>query len=140
MSQTAARPAATPGVIHRIRLHAHALSPSLQRLAEHVVTHAETVMHQTITELAGSAGVGEATITRLCHKLEFAGFHAFKIALASDVAGRDPARPPIPATWPGRPRRSSNRPAAPSKTPDASSTRRCWTTSPPRSPARHAST
>jgi len=102
MSQTAARPAATPGVIHRIRLHAHALSPSLQRLAEHVVTHAETVMHQTITELAGSAGVGEATITRLCHKLEFAGFHAFKIALASDVAGRDPGAPAHPGDLAGQ--------------------------------------
>lgn len=74
--------------LDRIRLHGQALSPSLRRVAEFVVQHAETVVHQTITELASSVGVGEATITRLCHKLEFAGFHAFKIALASDVAGR----------------------------------------------------
>ncbi|GMA14304.1 transcriptional regulator [Deinococcus metallilatus] len=54
-----------------------------------MIRHAETVVHQTITELATSAGVSEATITRLCRKLGFAGFHAFKIALASDVASRE---------------------------------------------------
>ncbi|GGR92033.1 MurR/RpiR family transcriptional regulator [Deinococcus sedimenti] len=89
MSQTTARPAQTPGAISRIRLHAHSLSPSLRQVADHVLREADTVIHQTITELATSAGVGEATITRLCRKLEFAGFHAFKIALAADVAGRD---------------------------------------------------
>lgn len=91
MSQVVPRPMPPAGAISRIRLQAHALSPSLQRVAEHVVTHAETVVHQTITELATSAGVGEATITRLCRKLDFAGFHAFKIALAADVVGREPA-------------------------------------------------
>ena len=89
MSQTTTRPAQTPGAISRIRLHAHNLSPSLRQVADHVLREADTVIHQTITELAASAGVGEATITRLCRKLDFAGFHAFKIALAADVAGRD---------------------------------------------------
>ncbi|WP_221090713.1 MurR/RpiR family transcriptional regulator [Deinococcus aquaedulcis] len=89
MSQTLSRPAHTQGAISRIRLHAHSLSPSLKQVADHVLRDAETVIHQTITELAASAGVGEATITRLCRKLDFAGFHAFKIALAADVAGRD---------------------------------------------------
>ncbi|MVN85682.1 SIS domain-containing protein [Deinococcus sp. HMF7620] len=91
MSQTLSRPAYTQGAISRIRLHAHSLSPSLKQVADHVLRDAETVIHQTITELASSAGVGEATITRLCRKLDFAGFHAFKIALAADVAGRDTA-------------------------------------------------
>ena len=93
MRQTMTRPMSSASVISRIRLQSHSFSPSLQRVAEHVAAHADTVMHQTITELATSVGVGEATITRLCHKLEFAGFHAFKIALASEVAGREPRAP-----------------------------------------------
>lgn len=76
------------GVLGRIRLQSSALSPSLKRVADHVSHDADTVMHQTITELALQVGVGEATITRLCRKLGFAGFHAFKIALATDVLGR----------------------------------------------------
>lgn len=84
------------GVISRVRLHRHSLSPSLQRVADHVVAHADTVIYQTITELASATGVGDATITRLCHKLDFAGFHAFKIALAADVAGRQTSPAPRP--------------------------------------------
>ncbi|TSA83840.1 MurR/RpiR family transcriptional regulator [Deinococcus detaillensis] len=77
------------GALGRIRLQADNLSPSLRRVADHVLQDAENVVHQTITELATNVGVGEATITRLCRKLDFAGFHAFKIALAADVLGRE---------------------------------------------------
>lgn len=102
MSQAVFRPVSPAGAISRIRLQAHSLSPSLQRVAEHVVTHAETVVHQTITELATAAGVGEATITRLCRKLDFAGFHAFKIALAADVVGRQASVPVHPGDLAGQ--------------------------------------
>ncbi|MFB9991029.1 MurR/RpiR family transcriptional regulator [Deinococcus oregonensis] len=84
------------GVLGRIRLQSSALSPSLKRVADHVSHDADAVMHQTITELALQVGVGEATITRLCRKLGFAGFHAFKIALATDVLGRPPPQPSGP--------------------------------------------
>lgn len=94
MVQPMPGPSLPTGVISMIRLHAHTLSPSLRQVAEYVVHHAETTVHQTITELASSAGVSEATITRLCRKLSFAGFHAFKLALATDVIGRDPGPPP----------------------------------------------
>ena len=77
------------GAIGRIRLQAHSLSPSLRRVAEHVIQHADSAVHQTITEVATSVGVSEATITRLCRKLDYAGFHAFKIALAADLGGRE---------------------------------------------------
>lgn len=91
MTQTLAPTRSTVygGALGRIRLQADSLSPSLRRVADHVLQDADNVMHQTITELATSVGVGEATITRLCRKLDFAGFHAFKIALAADVLGRE---------------------------------------------------
>ncbi|SMB79275.1 MurR/RpiR family transcriptional regulator [Deinococcus hopiensis] len=97
MTQTVIQPAAPGGALGRLRQQAAPLSPTLQRVAEYVVRHADSVVHQTITELATSAGVSEATITRLCRKLNFAGFHAFKIALASDVASRE-ALPPSSGT------------------------------------------
>ncbi|GBF06193.1 RpiR family transcriptional regulator [Deinococcus aerius] len=89
MTQAVLPPVSAGGALGRLRQQAAPLSPTLQRVAEHVIRHAETVVHQTITELASSAGVSEATVTRLCRKLGFAGFHAFKIALASDVASRE---------------------------------------------------
>ena len=91
----ASRSSVSGGALGRIRLQADNLSPSLRRVADHVLQDADNVVHQTITELASTVGVGEATITRLCRKLEFAGFHAFKLALAADVLGRDnPPGPP----------------------------------------------
>lgn len=89
MIQAVPHPAAPSGALGRLRQQTASFSPTLRRVAEHVVRHAETVLHQTITELASSSGVSEATVTRLCRKLGFAGFHAFKIALASDVASRE---------------------------------------------------
>ena len=79
--------------IARLQTQKDSLSPSLRRVAEHVLRNPEAVLYQTITELATVAGVGEATITRLCHRLNFAGFHAFKIALTLDLsaARRDDA-------------------------------------------------
>ena len=93
MTQTAARPSLPSGAVGRIRQQQAQLSPGLRRVADHVLLSAETVVHQTITELANTVGVSEATITRLCRKLNFAGFHAFKLGLAADVIARDPAPP-----------------------------------------------
>ncbi|GAA4008572.1 MurR/RpiR family transcriptional regulator [Deinococcus rubellus] len=90
----ASRPAVPGGALGRIRLQMGNFSPSLRRVADHVLQDADNVVHQTITELATAVGVGEATITRLCRKLDFAGFHAFKIALAADVLGRGNQLPP----------------------------------------------
>ncbi|AWN22029.1 MurR/RpiR family transcriptional regulator [Deinococcus irradiatisoli] len=95
MTRTLAPRSSVPGgALGRIRLQADNLSPSLRRVADHVLQDADNVVHQTITELATNVGVGEATITRLCRKLDFAGFHAFKIALAADVLGRESQTPP----------------------------------------------
>ena len=94
MTHTLVRSSVPGGALGRIRLEQGNLSPSLRRVADHVLQDADNVVHQTITELASNVGVGEATITRLCRKLDFAGFHAFKLALAADVLGREqPALP-----------------------------------------------
>jgi len=75
------------GALARLRAQKDFLSPSLRRVAVYILESAETVVYQTITELASAVGVGEASITRLCRKLDFPGFHAFKISLTTDLAG-----------------------------------------------------
>ncbi|AFZ66744.1 MurR/RpiR family transcriptional regulator [Deinococcus peraridilitoris] len=79
-------PSLPNGALGRLRAQQDFLSPSLKRVTDYILLNAESVLYQTITELADSVGVGEATVTRLCRKLGFPGFHAFKISLTSDLA------------------------------------------------------
>ena len=48
------------------------------------------VIHMSITELASTINITEATILRFCKKLGYKGFQDFKIALSQDVAFRKP--------------------------------------------------
>ncbi len=75
------------GALARLRAQKDFLSPSLRRVALYILESSEAVVYQTITELASAVGMGEASITRLCRKLDFPGFHAFKISLTTDLAG-----------------------------------------------------
>lgn len=86
MSYAAIQPSLPGGALGRMRAQQDFLSPSLRRVTEYVLGHPESVVYQTITELADAVGVGEATVTRLCRKLGFPGFHAFKISLTLDQA------------------------------------------------------
>lgn len=88
MTKLIEKPSLPNGALSRLRAQESGLSPSLQRVAQHVLTHPEQVVYHTITELADAAQVGEASVTRLCHKLGFPGFHAFKLALTADLASQ----------------------------------------------------
>ncbi|EYB69222.1 RpiR family transcriptional regulator [Deinococcus phoenicis] len=79
-------PARPPSALARLHAEQAQLPPTLGRIATYVLAHPEEVMYQTITELAGAAGVVESAVTRLCRRLGFSGFHAFKIALSGDVS------------------------------------------------------
>lgn len=79
-------PSKGAGALSRLRAQRESLSPSLRQVADAILARPADLLYQTITELADTAAVSEATITRLCRKLGYGGFHAFKIALASDVA------------------------------------------------------
>ncbi|SMB79195.1 MurR/RpiR family transcriptional regulator [Deinococcus hopiensis] len=74
-----------PSALSRLMAEQAQLPPTLGRVAAYVNAHPEEVIYQTITELATAAGVVESTVTRLCRRLGFSGFHAFKIALSGDV-------------------------------------------------------
>ena len=74
------------GAMSRLRAEQPHLTPALKRLAEVVLASPQGIIYQSVTELAESAGVGEASVIRLCRDLGFKGFQDFKLALAADVA------------------------------------------------------
>lgn len=69
----------------RMRSMLSSLSAKEKVAAEYIMANPEEVIHSSISELADKSGVAEATIFRLCKRLGFKGYQAFKIVLASDV-------------------------------------------------------
>lgn len=72
------------GWLHRL-IAERELSRSESRAARVIADQPEVAVNLTITELAELAGVGEATVSRLCRALGFASFHALKIAIATHL-------------------------------------------------------
>ncbi|NND81877.1 MAG: transcriptional regulator HexR [Gammaproteobacteria bacterium] len=62
------------------------LSKSDRKLAEIVVKSPDAVIHQSIANLARSAGVSEPTVNRFCHKLGCEGYPDFKLRLAQEIS------------------------------------------------------
>ena len=78
------------GALSRLRAQLDLLTPALRRVAAHALAHPLDVIYQTVTELAGASGSGEARVIRLTRDLGFHGFQDFKLALAADLA-QEPA-------------------------------------------------
>ena len=57
---------------------------ALKRIADYVLSSAETAMYQSIGEVALAVGVSEASISKFVKELQFKGFREFKICLARD--------------------------------------------------------
>lgn len=62
------------------------LGDSEKRVASYILERPDDVIHYSITELARHSGASEATIYRLCRKLDFDGYQHFKIALARELS------------------------------------------------------
>lgn len=72
-------------VLNKVRAVYDSLSTKEQIVADYILENPKETIHQTITELAENCQVAEATIFRLCKRVGFRGYQAFKIALASDI-------------------------------------------------------
>ncbi len=73
------------GCLPRIRSIFSTLTKAEQKVGEYILANPAEVIHLSITELAEAAGSAEATVFRLCQKLEFKGYQSFKIALAGEL-------------------------------------------------------
>jgi DNA-binding MurR/RpiR family transcriptional regulator len=73
------------GCLVRLRGIYPSLTKAEQKIADYILAYPGEAVHRTITELADVTGSAEATIFRLCKKIGFRGYQAFKIALAGDI-------------------------------------------------------
>jgi DNA-binding MurR/RpiR family transcriptional regulator len=78
-------PADPRGVLRAIRLRLDDLRNSEKKVALAVLDSPNTVIYQSISELAENAGVSEPTVLRFCRALGFRGYHDLKIQLAQDL-------------------------------------------------------
>ncbi len=76
---------APQSVFVRIRAMYPQLSAKEQQIADYILNHPAEIIHLSITALSDLCECAEATIFRLCRRLNFQGYQAFKIALASEV-------------------------------------------------------
>lgn len=65
-----------------LRAKHDSLTKSGTIVADYLVQHAEDAQYLSISSLAKSCGVAEATIFRFCRSLGFDGYNEMKIALA----------------------------------------------------------
>lgn len=75
----------------RISAAMPSLRPTEARVARLVVDNPETVIYQSVNELAEAAAVSSASVVRCAKQLGFKGFHELKLALARDLAMADRA-------------------------------------------------
>ncbi len=69
----------------RIRSVYEALPRSERKVANYVLSHADQVIHSSVTDLAHTLEVSESTIVRFCQRLDYQGYQEFKILLARDM-------------------------------------------------------
>jgi RpiR family carbohydrate utilization transcriptional regulator len=73
-------------LIAGLRSKASSMTPAPARVAERVLAAPDSVLYQSVTELADDAKSSEASVIRFCRELRFFGFQGFKLALARELA------------------------------------------------------
>lgn len=61
------------------------LGAAERRVAEYIMANPSKIVYLSITELAEASRASEATIVRLCRRLNYKGFQGLKIAMAQDL-------------------------------------------------------
>lgn len=65
------------------------LTKSETKVADYVLRHKHTIHNQSISELAASCDVSDATISRFCHSVGCASFNDFKLSVVSSISSSD---------------------------------------------------
>ena len=63
----------------------NSLTRSGKKLANYIFSHTGEAQYLSITSLAESCGVSEASITRFCRALGLSGYNELKLALAKSI-------------------------------------------------------
>ena len=62
------------------------LTKSERRIADYIAAHAETVMEQTIADIAGQTDSSEITVSRFCKKVGCTGLQEVKLQVAAGLS------------------------------------------------------
>ncbi len=76
-------------VFSKISSSYYQLTASEKKVADYVILHQQQTQYMSISDLADSSGVAEATISRFCKSLGYKGYNAFKLAVAKASAERN---------------------------------------------------
>lgn len=60
-----------------------------KKIADYVINNKEKIIEMTVSELATSSSVSEATIVRFCKKCDLKGFHDLKINIAKEMVNSE---------------------------------------------------
>lgn len=66
----------------------YTFTASEKKLADFILAAQDTISRMSISELASSCSVADATVTRFCRRLGYRGFPDFKMAIANTLAKR----------------------------------------------------
>lgn len=66
------------------------LSEKEKKIADYILENPESVIHQTINEVADYLNLADATVFRFSKRVGYKGFQAMKIALASEMMNAEP--------------------------------------------------
>ena len=80
-------------VFAKINNEYYQLTTSEKKVADYVVMHQQKTQFMSISELAEECGVAEATISRFCRRLDYKGYNAFKLAVATSTASHSASNP-----------------------------------------------
>ena len=78
-----------PALIAKIIAQIPSLTKSEQRVATYITQTPQSVIFQSITELADCSNTSEATVVRTCKNLGFSSYQEFKVLLAQAIANPD---------------------------------------------------
>ena len=82
-------------IFDKISSEYYQLTASEKKVADYISAHKNETQYMSISQLAESCSVAEATVSRFCRRLGYKGYSMFKLAVASSavsLSGPDPDR------------------------------------------------
>ena len=73
------------GIIVKMESLVNDLPKSEKKVVSYVLKHPEEVIRLSVSELAVKSGVSDATVVRVCYKLDLTGFQDLKVSLAQGL-------------------------------------------------------
>ncbi len=81
----------TTNIIDTIYGRLASMTPTDQKIAQTILDQPAAIVDWTISQLATTAGVSDASVSRFCRNLDLAGFHQLKVKVAQAAEDTSPA-------------------------------------------------